>query len=76
MKRNKTTNRVKKSGLSPYSRHGKRPYVYSPAYEQWRASVTRSRPADPTKHPGRGRVAEARRNRNDRWKSRLDGTNS
>lgn len=30
---------------SPYHRHGKKPFVYSPAYQHWHALVLRS--ADP-----------------------------
>lgn len=40
-KRNKTTNRQKKSGRSPYAKYNKAPYKYSPAYYSWLGSVKR-----------------------------------
>lgn len=41
MKRNHTTKRVPRSGISPYKRHGKKPFQYSPRYAEWkRAAMT------------------------------------
>lgn len=34
--------RDRASGMSPYARYGKRPYVYSEAYRTWRNSVARN----------------------------------
>jgi hypothetical protein len=34
-KRNHTTNAAKKSGISPYARYGKTPFLYSSALRQW-----------------------------------------
>lgn len=28
--------RDRRTGMSPYARHGKRPYAYSAEYEQWK----------------------------------------
>lgn len=39
MKRNHTTKRVPKSGISPYKRYGKRPATYSTAYHDWRRAA-------------------------------------
>jgi hypothetical protein len=33
--------RERRSGVSPYQKHGKRPVKYSEAYHVWRHSVTR-----------------------------------
>lgn len=35
MKRNHTTKRQPKSGVSPYKRYGKRPYQYSQKHMEW-----------------------------------------
>lgn len=35
MKRNHTTSRIGRSGVSPYRKYKKRPYQYSPAHQQW-----------------------------------------
>lgn len=35
MKRNHTTRREPKSGMSSYRRHGKKPFTYSQALRQW-----------------------------------------
>ncbi len=31
--------RSRRSGKSPYARHGKTPHVYSAEYQQWRAGI-------------------------------------
>lgn len=43
MKRNHTTKRVPKSGISPYKRHAKKPYQYSPAYQAWKRDAMAGR---------------------------------
>lgn len=35
MKRNHTTKRAGKSGMSPWARYNKRPFTYSPSYYNW-----------------------------------------
>lgn len=35
MKRNHTTKRVPRSGISPYVKQGKRPFDYSPLYKRF-----------------------------------------
>lgn len=34
----RTTRRSRRSGQSPYARHGKREYIYSQAYRSWFAA--------------------------------------
>lgn len=46
MKRNKTNNRVQRSGLSGYKRHGKRPFRYSDRYQAWRDAKLSGREAE------------------------------
>lgn len=39
MKRNKTTNRLGRSGISPYRKYSKRPAQYSAAYHDWKRAA-------------------------------------
>lgn len=39
-KRNKQKAKASRSGKSPYAKHNKAPFQYSPAYYTWKASVT------------------------------------
>lgn len=42
MKRNNPAKRKdRRTGMSPYARHGKREYLYSGAYQEWRAQFVK-----------------------------------